>query len=186
MVIILIIFYLSACKKDVNNQIEFKWAENGTILFYDQYKNSAIVKDYLKIEILDNNFFVNGVVGNSYMKILDRQFTRKKGGLYGLYCDDHYCYCIPNKEFLYAPNQPYLNQELPEYNCGTTPDHINKVITIDTVITVPMGTYKTYVMQHYNGDKSYWNANDGLIMYDKVDFTNRTIVIETYKLNRIQ
>jgi hypothetical protein len=180
--LLLPIVLATSCKKDVNDKVEFKWAKNGTLLFYDQYKNSVIAKDYLKILIIDNRFLQNG----TYMKILDTEFKIKKGGLYGLYCYDHYCYCIPNQEFLYAPNQPYINQELPQYSCGTTPDFINKIIAVDTVVTVPMGTYKTYIMQHYNGDKSYWNANDGLIMYDKVDFTNRTTVIETFKLNRVE
>lgn len=41
-------------------------------------------------------------------------------------------------------------------------------------------------MRHQFGDKSYWNADHGLIMYEKVDYRDRKTVVETYKLARKQ
>src|SRR5687767_1577391 len=77
-----------SCKKDDNNKVKFGWAKNGKTFFYDQYKGSAILKEYLKIAIWDNQFFQNDVAASTYMDILDRNFVVKKGGLFGLACED--------------------------------------------------------------------------------------------------
>ncbi|AHJ96931.1 hypothetical protein Hsw_1336 [Hymenobacter swuensis DY53] len=50
-------------------------------------------------------------------------------------------------------------------------------------MTVPKGTFKTYIMRYENGDKSYWNADEGLIMYERYWQGRRE---GTLKLTKIQ
>ena len=173
------------CKKENN----FSWAKNGKIFYYDQYKGSNIVKDYIQLAIYDNQFFQNNVAAPLPMDILDRKFVIKKNGLFGLACEDcsiGYFTCGKEFEFLYAPNSPSLNQQIPQYSCGRIPSYNIQIINVDTTISVPLGIFKTYVMLHYYGDRSYWSTDNGLIMYEKVDRNNRATISETYKLTRIQ
>lgn len=55
------------------------------------------------------------------------------------------------------------------------------LLVADTVITIPMGTFTTYIIVHENGDKSYWNADEGLLMYQIANRPYRGFL----KLNRI-
>jgi hypothetical protein len=172
------------CKKDENKLVKFGWAKDGNRLFFDFYGNTDTIKDFRTLYV--SGRFLEGAptTPNNYpvlFYIWDKDFVIKKGGLYGATCADRNCWCWTlNLQFLYAPNKPYLNQELPEYNCGTVYD-TNKIVTIDTIVTVPMGTFRTYVMQHGNGDKSYWNADEGIIMY----YVSRGRWKGTLRLNRI-
>lgn len=184
---IFILCVLYSCKKDDNDKVKFGWAKNGKTFFYDQYKGSGVVKDYLRLAIYDNEFFQDNVAASTYMDILDRHFVIKKGGLFGLACEEcnfGFFSCLSKFEFLYAPNAPSLNQELPQYGCGRTPYYNTRIIKVDTVVSVPLGTFKTYVMLHQNGDKSYWNADNGIILYEKVDYRDNRTVLETFKLSR--
>ncbi len=90
--------------------------------------------------------------------------------------------CGKRFEFLYAPNAPRLNQELPQYGCSRNPGRANTIIQTQSVVTVPRGTYTTYVMLHELGHKSYWNPDEGLIMYEK--YVDGALLF-TLKLNRI-
>ncbi len=185
----LLLSTIVSCKKDDNHKIKFGWTKNGSVYFYDQYKGSSVTKDYLKLAIYDDEFFQNDVAASTYMDILDRHFVVKKGGLFGLACEEcnfGFFSCSRKFEFLYTPNAPSLNQELPQYGCGRTPDYNTRIIKIDTIISVPYGTFNTYIMKHRNGDKSYWNADSGIIMYEKVDFKDSRTVVETFKLSRKQ
>lgn len=184
---------LISCKKNnnvkVNDIIKFGWAKNGKKLYYDQYKGSNIVKDYLKLTISDNRFFQNDVASSDYMDIVDKGFVIKKEGLFGLACVD--CSmglfsCYNTFEFLYAPNAPSHTQEIHQYSCGRDSYYNIQIIKIDTIVSVSFGTFNTYVMLHENGDKSYWNADNGIILYERMDYRDRTTLAETYKLNRVE
>jgi hypothetical protein len=175
-----------SCKKDDTRKAKFSWVKNGKAFIYDQYKGSTIVHDYLKIVISDNQFFQNDVAASSYMDVLDRHFVVKKEGLFGLACEDCSFGCLGEFEFLYAPNAPSLNQEISQYGCGRDVDYNIKIIKVDTPVTVPLGTFNTYIMLHENGDRSYWNADEGIIMYEKVDFRDRRKLVETFKLSKTQ
>lgn len=184
---------LISCKKDDNNivsdKVKFGWAKNGKKLYYDQYKGANIVKDYLKLAISDNRFFQNDVASSDYMDIFDKDFIIKKEGLFGLACVD--CSvglfsCYNTFEFLYAPNTPLLDQKIPQYDCGRDSYYNIEIKNTDTVVSVPFGTFHTYAMLHQNGDRSYWNADNGIILYEKMDYRDRTILAETFELNRVE
>lgn len=186
---VIIFSTLVSCTKDENNKEEFSWAQNGKTFFYDRYEGSDTVKDYLKLAIFDNQFFQNDVAASVYMDILDRPFTIKKGGLFGQACEDcdiGFFGCSKKFAFLYAPNAPAINQQLPYFDCGKTSEYNIKILNTDTIINVPMGIFHTYIMLHYQGDKSYWNANSGIIMYEKINYTDNRIVIDTFKLSRVE
>ena len=186
-IVMLLLSSMISCKKDDNHKVKFGWAKNGSVYFYDQYKGSSIVKNYFKLAIYNGRFFQNDIGASVNMDIVEGDFIVKKGGLFGLACEEcsfGFFGCSREFEFLYAPNSPLLNQEIPQYSCGRTPDYNTRIIKIDTMISVPYGTFNTYVMQHKNGDKSYWNADNGIIMYEKVDYRDSRTVLETFKLSR--
>lgn len=180
-----------SCHKDENDKVKFGWVKGGNRLYYDYYSPTDTIRDCRYLLILDNLFMENNPSSTDnfgmIFNILNRDHVVKKGGLYGLACEN--CdmgplVCLNEFEFLYAPNAPALHQELPEYGCGRTPRWHNRIINVDTTITVPMGTFKTYVMQHYAfGDRSYWNPDEGLIRYDSYD--GRGNLKGSLRLNRI-
>ncbi|UYZ63564.1 hypothetical protein [Hymenobacter weizhouensis] len=172
---IIILACLCSCTKDENKKIKFGWAKAGNRLYYDYYTPTDTIRDSRRIiiherfqeDILNTSTSTNNIL---YFRILDHDIVVKKGGLYGRAVENCGWGIINSSktfDFLYAPNAPRLNQELVEYGCGRSIVTKNNIITIDTTIVVPKGTFKTYVMRHENGDKSYWNADEGLIMYDR-------------------
>jgi hypothetical protein len=40
-------------------------------------------------------------------------------------------------------------------------------LNADTIITVPAGTFHTFCLLQANGDKSYWNRDLGIILYEQ-------------------
>lgn len=167
---------------------KFDWVATGNKLYYDYYRTTDTLRDF-RLLLIANRFYEQDPANSSsyqlMFRILARDFVVKKGGLYGIACEScGFLGCSGKFEFLYAPNKASLNQELPLYGCSRTPYSFkNKIVEVDKVVTVPKGTFTTYVMLHENGDKSYWNADEGLIMYDRYDFNGS--FIGSLKLNRI-
>jgi hypothetical protein len=182
---VLLVWFLTSCDKD-NTSTKFGWLKQGNKLYYDYYTATDTLPDYRYLSI-ENRIREKSPASATFYQLLIRtlnsDFVVKKGGLYGLACAD--CGplgCAQEFDFLYAPTKPYINQKLPEYSCSRTPNaYANTILVADTVITVPMGTFTAYVMVHENGDKSYWNADEGLLMYQIANRPNRGFL----KLNRI-
>ncbi len=175
----------TSCNKDENKKAGFGALSEGAVLFFDKYDGSDIKVDYYSITVADRLYQAGeGTSTSGLMNIIDTEIAIKRGGLYGLAYENCNMFAVKKFEFLYAPNKATLNQELLQYSCGREITHRNKIIKVDTLVTVPMGVFNTYVMQHKEGDKSYWNADKGLVMYERIDRATQTIK-ETYKLNRI-
>lgn len=186
-----ILIFLSSCHKEKSEGYKFSWTKIGTKLYYDYYTNNDTLKDYRLLTVgtlHTTGFFVEEAPASPFpssfpllFHILENEFKIKKDGLYGIACK--YCrgLCLSDFEFLYAPNQPSLNQKIPVYGCDANIYYNNTIIARDTVVIVPWGTFKTYVMRHSNGDKSYWNPDEGLIMYETTANNSKG----TLKLNRI-
>lgn len=176
-----------SCTKE---QRTFGWVRTGTKLYYDYYTLSDTTRDFRSLIIAGRFYeeFPGGGLGNQYLfRILDRDIKVKYDGLYGMACEDcgwGIITCMTKFEFLYAPNKPYLNQEIEEYGCGRTPLATNRIIEVNKEVTVPYGKYTCYVMLHDNGDRSYWNPDSGLIMYDRYDMNGD--YIGSLKLTRIE
>lgn len=183
-VISVVIF--DSCKKDPNKEIKYDWATNGTKLIYDRYTATDTIKNSLSFTIVDNTF--QGQSSPSIMiNILESKFKLKEGGLYSVDCDNcpnsGFFYCLTTTDYLYLPNYASLNQKLPVYSCGEI-YYTNKVIEVDKTITVPQGTYITFVLKSDNGDLSYWNAHYGLIMYETIRSEGK-IIYQLSKTSKI-
>ncbi len=177
---VILVFIFNSCKKDPNNEIKYAWATNGTKLYYDRYTEIDTIKNSLTFTIIDN-IFTGQASPSIILNVLDDKFKIKKGGLYGIACDEcsiGYFGCLSTFDFLYLPNAASLNQKLPVYSCRDKADYSNEVVELNKTITVPQGTYETFVLKSDDGDVSYWNADYGLIMYDY----NRGKQKVTYKL----
>lgn len=195
--IVLFFISLSSCNKGtevINKVYKFGWAKTGNKLYYDYYTATDTLKDYRYLSIYnfssktafreeipkyDTGTFFNNPL---FFRILDRGFVIKEDGLYGIGCEScGFFGCSQPFEFIYAPNQPVLYQNLPLFGCSNRSGSSNTVTAIDTTVTIPMGTFKTYILEHSNGDKSFWSPEDGIIIYEAVNDDNRGI----FKLNRI-
>ena len=178
----LLIVITSSCKKEENKK-KFDWVREGNKMYYDYYTPTDTIKDFRYLEIVAQRFSEQDPTNSSFyetmFRIINRDLVVKKGGLYGLACEEcgfGILTCLSKFEYLYAPNIPTLNQEIPQYSCGRTANSYKiKIIEINKIITVPKGTFNTYVMLHENGDRSYWNADEGVIMYDRYEYDGSLI-----------
>ncbi len=189
-VFFMLIGFFFSCRKDENKKIKFNWIKNQNTLFYNIYTDNKVQIESFTLTVSINRFSQNSFGNNVGMDLMGRNLIVKKGGLFGEACKFDCGFgiltCVTKMEFLYAPNAPTLNQELPQYSCGPEVDYYIKIIELNKQITVPYGTFNTYVMLHENGDKSYWNADTGIIMYEIIDYNDGKTVLKTLKLNRIQ
>jgi len=101
------------------------------------------------------------IFGNGTLKV-------KEDGLYSHASD----YCKVGVidftfDFLFMPAQPAIGESIPQYGCEHQNAGYNTVVLPDTILSVPAGTYHTFCVKHPNGDRSYWNTNTGIIMYEQ-------------------
>lgn len=162
----------------------------GNKLFYDYYTATDTSRNFRYIEVANSLKEVDPTnIGGSFEIVSDiyiKYLVIKSDGLYGLACEDcgmGILTCLTKFEFLYAPSVPHSNQEIPLYSCGRSPYKENKIIETNRTVTVPKGTFNTYVILHKNYGKSYWDPEKGLIMYDKYDINGN--FIGSLKLSRI-
>lgn len=185
-----VLMIAASCDKGVLGKKKFGWLDEGTKLYYDYYTPAGTRTDVRRLLIGSRIFeqeLANSDVHELMFRVLDRDFIVKRDGLYGVACEScgmGIITCLSEFEFLYAPNKARQNQELREYDCGRDSYSINKIIEVDKTVTVPKGTFKTYVILHPNGDRSYWNPDEGLIQYDRYNYNGA--FIGSLKLNRIE
>lgn len=184
----------AACNKDGSNK-PFGWVRSGNRLYYDFYGVQDTVPDfrYLEINREDKHYNILECMPGStalspplFGQLYDIDVKVESKGLYELVVST--CGLGPTvgqTDYLYAPKKPFLYQEIPAYTCASSTNSSNYIVNADTTLTVPMGTFKVYIMQHRGGDKSYWNVQEGLIMYE-VRNRYRTTWRGTLRLNRIE
>ncbi len=68
--------------------------------------------------------------------------------------------------YLTIPADVQTGTSITQYACGHDVAGYNKILNADTIITVPAGTYHTFCVLHPNNDRSYWNRETGIIMYE--------------------
>ncbi|MCC3158132.1 hypothetical protein LJ737_12860 [Hymenobacter sp. 15J16-1T3B] len=189
-----LLFGCAACNKDGSHK-PFGWVRGGNRLYYDFYGLQDTIRDcrYLEINRDDDDYRIREHAPNNssgsltplFGEINDIDVVVKSNALYEQICSScGFGSCFSLTENIYAPKSPFLYQELPTYYCGSHIRGRNYVINTDTTLTVPMGKFKVYIMQHPDGDKSYWNPREGLIMYE-VRNQYRTSFRGTLRLNRI-
>jgi hypothetical protein len=193
-----ILLFICSCKK-TEQQSEpnsaFKWFANGTNFHYDLYTSSGIIKNYETLSVVKNSYTGNldltesaqtdTIGGSLYFEDLQGEYVVKSDGLYAITvatCEYHIVdYPTFTSQFL--PNNPKVGQQIPVYFCqGDVVDTIN-VLALNQSVTVPYGTFNTYVMQYNYGQKGYWDPNTGLVMYERFD--NNGNLSGTLKLDNV-
>ena len=177
---------ISCCLYDNSTSIEtsYQWVKLGNKLNYDLITDTATIPSYRQLEIIINpgnsnlRFRENNIYDNdnntTYFLLMDLDYNvyPAEDGLYTSVCVNCGWDCFFGFNYLKAPKNPTLNQMLPEYFCKDEVETMYKTITVDTIISVPLGTYKTFVLQDTSSfKKEYWNPDKGLI---RLDFFNRT------------
>lgn len=189
-VLFTILFY--ACKKESKVITEFKWVVDKNTFHYDKYTSAGIQKDFRRFGIFRDDyrgyhfletFNPDSTVQRSYFsENIYGQYVVKADGLYKLTRTDcGFDFFSVTFDALFAPNNPVLGQFVPVYYCKDNLYYNINIAAVDQAISVPYGTFKTYIMQFKNGDKGYIDPNNGLIMYIAVDSFKRTV--DTLKLS---
>jgi hypothetical protein len=192
-----LVLFISSCRKTQQPSQpnpEFKWFTNGTTFYYDLYTSSGIKKNYEALSVVKNSYTNNLSLVESipadtgefvYLENLQGQYVVKSDGLYAItvvtceYHIDQY----PTFTSQFLPNNPTVNQQIPVYYCqGDVIDTVN-VLALNQTVTIPYGTFNTYVMQYQYGTKGYWDPNTGLIMFEIFD--NNGNLSGTLKLGRV-
>ena len=194
---VVIVLFLSmllfpSCEKRLVFWKKFKWVDKGWLFYYDYYTPTDTIRDARTLTV--NDGFQENAPGNPnyfqhYFRLTEQDVKVKKDGLHALelvHCSGMGIVSSRTKfSYLYAPDKADLNQPLQEYSCERIPySHTNMVIEVNKKITVPDGTFSTYVIRHFNGDRSYWDPDHGIIMYDRYD--QNGVLIGSLKLNRVE
>jgi hypothetical protein len=181
----------ASCEKRVLFWKKFKWVDRGWLFYYDYYTPTDTVRDARTL-IVHDRFFEKApgspTAYQNYFRLASGDVEVKKDGLHALaleHCNGMGIVTSTKKfSYLYAPDKAHLNQPLQEYGCERRPySHTNMVVEVNKIITVPDGTFKTYVIRHFNGDLSYWDPDYGIIMYDRYDQNGD--LIGSLKLTRV-
>ncbi|MEO6831377.1 MAG: hypothetical protein ABI378_03845 [Chitinophagaceae bacterium] len=174
----------ASCKKA--NTDPPAWFTTHSRFYYDWTTDSSNVQNYRLLTVnkwqtsADELFFyesipdtditargqIFNIFGNGILKT-------RVDGLYSHECED--CNVIglgPYFDYLMIPATPKTGESITQYGCARTTAGYNKILTADTVITVPAGTYHTFCILHENGDRSYWNKDIGIVMYAQIQYDN--------------
>jgi hypothetical protein len=195
LIALLLAVLFNACKKEKTVITQFKWVANKNTFHYDRYTNKSTQKDFRSFGIFSDNyrgyhfletFNPDSSVQKSYFyENIYGQYVVKTDGLYKLTPTD--CgfedFLSFTFDALFAPNNPVAGQLVPVYFCKNSLYYNINISAVDQTISVPYGTFKTYIMQFKNGDKGYIDPNNGLIMYIAVDSLKKTI--DTLKLSTV-
>jgi hypothetical protein len=91
-------------------------------------------------------------------------------------------------DYLAIPAAPAPGMRIPQFRCERDIAGYHQILNADTTITVPAGTYPAFSLRLLNGDRSFWNRDIGMIMYERYepDSTAQLKLLGTYKLNRVE
>jgi len=183
--VILVILFLQSCGFDIEEtDTYFKWVAKGNRLTYDLHMGDLKISDYRFLEISqnastrDNLIFkeVNPIIpndpnGTQHLLDIFSHVYRLDEGLHTtacFSCDANLCLSVNN--YLKIPAKPKDGQSIPEYVCGDDILGNDVVVSVDSVITVPLGKFKTFVINDtLNRSIKFWNEEYGLIRADNYD-----------------
>jgi len=173
LVLLLSLLFVSCDILSPEESLPFPWVKRDTELIYNYYSNTDTIFSALSIKFLlnpDNNLrmvydynngynngLLNSSIGNSFLIFKEND---------GLYASTPIS-CIPpsfkSTKFLRVPSKPKLNKLYPQYVCGDIGFSL-EVIGIDTVITVPSGSYNVFLLNDMSHSIiEYWSEKHGLI-----------------------
>lgn len=113
--------------------------------------------------------------GSSVMGIYTPfKVARKEDGLHaGKACGG---FLPSGTDYLFLPAAPTLGASFPYINCGTDTLGTKLVIGINTLITVPAGTFSTtHLEDTANYQHEYWNEKEGLIRIDHLAYKSDSV-----------
>ena len=183
--VILVILFFQSCGFDIEEtDTNFKWVVEGNRLTYDLHMGDLKISDYRILEIVedpgtrDNLIFkeVNPIIpndpnGTQHLLDIFSHVYRLNDGLHTTACFSCNANpCLSVKNYLKIPAKPKDGQSIPDYVCGDNILSNDILISVDSVITVPLGNYKTFVINDtLNHSIKFWNEEEGLIRADNYD-----------------
>lgn len=193
--LIALILQQSNCGLDIEeSNTNFRWVEVGNELTYDLKFGELTISGYRKLEIKlsqgirENKIFWETIPEiqndpNKSMPLLSifNHVYKLKDGLHTTRCAS--CNsnpCISIKNHLKVPANPLIGKSIPDFTCGDEVNGSDIVISTDSTITVPMGKFKTFVINDtLNRSIKFWNEKVGLIRVDNYkEFFGDTVILE--------
>lgn len=192
--------FIQQCGFDIEEtNTVFKWVKKGNRLTYDMSMDGSKISDYRILAITEdpgirhNLIFEENVQGvlndpfeNHLLLSIFSHVYRLKDGLHTTTCSS--CSsnpCLSVKHYLKVPRRPTKYQSIAEYLCGDQILMYDTVLSIDSVITVPLGEFKTFVINEVlNQSIKFWSEEFGLIRVDNYsEYYSDTIRLELSKKN---
>lgn len=192
--------FIQNCGYDIEEtNTVFKWVKKGNRLTYDLNMDGNKIPNYRVMDIVEEpGFRDNLIFEENVPEVLNDPYEyhlllsifshvyRIKDGLHTTTCSSCSANpCLSAKHYLKVPLRPKTNQSIPDYLCGDEILTNDIVISIDSLITVPLGQFKTFVINEtLNQSIKFWNEEIGLIRVDNYnEYYSDTIRLELSKRN---
>jgi hypothetical protein len=180
---------LSSCSPQ--EDLPFPWAYEGKEFNYDYFSSTDTVKDALTVSLVKTNsplkfyyYYNQWETIYEYQSVTDdHTIYSEEDGLHSSARPDCYAFFgILDETFQYLriPAKPIVGEEYYLYLCKDEVISTYTITAVDTHITVPFGSVKTFVMQEAEDDtiaiNRYWSEKHGLIKIEKGNFGKGEII----------
>lgn len=175
---------MTGCKKEEPAAVPpATWFSKYHYFHYDCSRDTQNIPDYRILSVIDDPSTQDAVFfyehpGDTSASSWEQTFgffgngtfINKTDGLYQQACTDCgaglLCWTF---DYLAIPANVQSGDAVQLYGCGHKEHGRNQIVNTDTIINVPAGTYHTFCILHPGGDKSYWNRDIGIIMYEQYE-----------------
>jgi hypothetical protein len=197
---ITVLFLLHHCGLDIKEtNVNFDWVQKGNVLTYDLAMRNLKIPNYRELEIIEDTGVRTNLVFNE--KVPDIQsdpFSRQIllgafSAVYRLTDGLHTtaCYsctsnpCLDVIDYLKVPANPTRGQIISNLVCKDHPGSYDRVLSIDSTITVPLGQFRTFVIiDTLEMTIKFWSEKNGLIRVDNYNPSLKdTVILELAKKN---
>ena len=192
-----LIIGFASCKKDSSNPP--LWFTTHSRFYYDVSTDTSVLPSHL-LDVgpgftANELFFYETAVDTSitsysqYFQIFGNGLLKpREDGLYSTASSScGFGPSLSSFDYLNIPADAKTGASITQYRCGHNIAGDNRILNEDTIISVPAGTYHTFCILHPNSDRSYWNRETGIIMYEEYqhDATLPFVKLLTLKLRRM-
>lgn len=173
--------------------LPFAWVKAGHKLTYTYYSPTDTTLNALTLTVIENPDSENLGFQFSYPQWTSISSAKWIGDNYNVYRKFNGLYKGTASDcgfmnafsaayyFMRAPLAPVLDTYYPDYLCKGKIFTAYKVVDINKTITVPAGSFNTFVLQDTATlKKEYWNEKNGIIMFDLFDTAG--VLTGQYKL----
>lgn len=194
-----LILQQSNCGLDIEESNSyFNWVEVGNQLTYNLRFGDIKIQNYRKIEITESTgreskFFqevsteiADDPFGSVNLSGIFHHVYRLNDGLHTTRCFS--CGinpCLSVKNHLKIPSVPSKGQRINDFRCGDEVFSTDIIISVDSTIIVPLGSFKTFVIKDtLNRNIKFWNEKIGLIRVDNYnELFSDTVILELSSKN---